>query len=138
MKYTVYLDVCCFNRPYDDQLQPLIRVETEAKLLIQAEIVKGNLGLVWSFILHYENNDNPYVDRRNQIAQWEAKATVSIPFKQDILLQAEKFMSQGINTKDALHIACATAAKADYFVTTDKKLLNKEKNYVRKRMIFGS
>ena len=55
MKYKVYLDNCCFNRPYDDQSQPLIRLETEAKLLIQQEIVDNRLDLIWSFILHYEN-----------------------------------------------------------------------------------
>ncbi len=31
----VYLDNCCYNRPFDDQAQPSVRLETEAKLLIQ-------------------------------------------------------------------------------------------------------
>ena len=79
-KTLVYLDVCCFNRPYDDQTHPLVRLETETKLLIQAEIIKGNLDLLWSFMLHYENNDNPFVDRKMQIALWEAKATKIITF----------------------------------------------------------
>jgi predicted nucleic acid-binding protein len=30
-----------------------------------------------------------------------------------------------LKPKDALHIACAIAADADYFLTTDKKILNK-------------
>ncbi len=30
----LYLDLCCFNRPYDDQTQTRIRLETEAKILI--------------------------------------------------------------------------------------------------------
>lgn len=32
----------------------------------------------------------------------------------------------GIKTKDALHISCAEYAKCQYFITTDKLLLNKE------------
>ena len=32
----IYLDMCCFNRPYDDQSQARIRIETEAKVLIMA------------------------------------------------------------------------------------------------------
>ena len=32
MKCRIYLDNCCFNRPYDDQSQPRIRFETQAKL----------------------------------------------------------------------------------------------------------
>ena len=31
---TVYLDVCCLNRPFDDQTQDRIRLESEAVLLI--------------------------------------------------------------------------------------------------------
>ena len=126
MTKTIYLDMCCFNRPYDDQLHPLIRIETEAKLLIQYEVLKGNLGLVWSFIIHYENNDNPFADKKKQIALWEAKATKSVPFSPQIQQHAERIMQLGIKTKDALHIACAIAAEADFFITTDKKLLNKQ------------
>ena len=128
LKHLIYLDNCCFNRPYDDQLQPIIRLETEAKLLIQKEILKGKLGLVWSFILHFENSDNPYADRKKQIFLWEDKATAKVIFKQELQTHAETLMSLEIKKKDALHVACALAAKADFLITTDKKLLNKTVN----------
>ena len=124
--YKIYLDMCCFNRPYDDQLHPIIRIETEAKLLIQSEVLKGNLDLVWSFIIHYENNDNPFVDKKKQIALWESKSARIVTFNHEIQLQAENIMKLGIKTKDALHIACAISANADAFITTDRKLLNKQ------------
>jgi len=38
----VYLDNCCFNRPYDDQSHLRIRLEAEAKLKIQEEIRNGS------------------------------------------------------------------------------------------------
>ena len=31
----IYLDNCCFNRPYDDQTQIRISLETQAKLYVQ-------------------------------------------------------------------------------------------------------
>jgi hypothetical protein len=34
----VYLDNCCFNRPFDDQSQARVRLEAEAKLEIQQRI----------------------------------------------------------------------------------------------------
>ncbi|GAK55959.1 hypothetical protein U27_02920 [Candidatus Vecturithrix granuli] len=34
----IYLDNCCFNRPFDDQNQIKIKLETEAKLYIQEKI----------------------------------------------------------------------------------------------------
>ena len=128
MNRRIYLDMCCFNRPYDDQLHPLIRIETEAKLLIQSEVLIGNLDLIWSFIIHYENNDNPFVDKKKQIALWESKSTEIVSFTHEIQSQAENIMKLGIKTKDALHIACAISAKADAFITTDRKLLNKQVN----------
>ena len=64
-KLKVYLDNCCFNRPFDDQSQLIIRLETEAILFIQEEIKNGNIELVWSYILEQENDDNPFERRAN-------------------------------------------------------------------------
>ncbi|MCL1882381.1 MAG: hypothetical protein FWF81_01325 [Defluviitaleaceae bacterium] len=122
---TVYLDNCCFNRPFDDQLHPIVQMETRAKLLIQTEVFLGKLNLVWSFMLNFENNDNPYKDRREQIGRWEAIAGQSVAYTSQIETQANSIMTLGIKKKDAVHIACALAANADYFITTDKKVLNK-------------
>ena len=47
----IYLDNCCFNRPFDDQSQLWIKLESEAKLKIQTDIQAGNLDFVWSYIL---------------------------------------------------------------------------------------
>ncbi len=46
----VYLDNCTFNRPFDDQTQIRISLETEAKLYIQERIRDRTLELVWSYI----------------------------------------------------------------------------------------
>jgi hypothetical protein len=60
----VYLDVCSFNRPFDDQSQLRIRLEAEAKLRIQEEIRAREIELVWSYILDYENDKNTYLERK--------------------------------------------------------------------------
>ena len=121
----VYLDNCCFNRPFDNQQHPIVHLETQAKLFIQTEVVHGKLNLVWSFMLEYENSDNPYDDRMEQIALWKNIAHIIIAPAQQILIQTKSIERLGIKTKDAMHIACALFAKADYFITTDKKLINK-------------
>jgi len=33
-KYKIYLDVCCLNRPFDDQSQDRIKLEAEAIIMI--------------------------------------------------------------------------------------------------------
>ncbi len=47
----IYLDNCCFNRPFDDQGQTRVRLEAEAKLCIQENIREGALELAWSYII---------------------------------------------------------------------------------------
>ena len=125
MNKRVYLDNCCFNRPYDNQLHPLVKLETQAKLVIQQKIIEGEIDLVWSFILHYENSKNPYIERRDQILLWEEIAKMAISLQDDIRVKANGLMDLGIKLKDALHIGCAIQTDADFFITTDKKLLNK-------------
>ena len=50
----VYLDNCCYNRPFDEQDQLRIRLETEAKLAIQRQMRLGILEYVWSDMLANE------------------------------------------------------------------------------------
>ena len=63
----IYLDNCCFNRPFDDQSQLRIKLESEAKLKIQTDIQAGVLDFVWSYILDAENEANPFEERKSAI-----------------------------------------------------------------------
>ena len=121
----IYLDNCCYNRPFDDQSQIKIHLESQAKLYLQAKIREGAYDLVWSYILDYENGKNPYEEKRLAIAPWKTIASSCIAEEtEDILSFAESLASKGIKTFDALHISCAVAAECEYYLTTDKKLLN--------------
>ena len=62
----IYLDNCCYNRPYDDQSQLKIQLETQAKLKIQHDIKQGDYKLVWSYVMEYENSNNPFEEKREQ------------------------------------------------------------------------
>lgn len=121
----VYLDNCCFNRPFDDQSPLVIRLETEAKLYVQDLIRQGELNLVWSFMLDYENGANPFEEVRLQIAEWKDLAAIDCGPSDEVSRAAAEMMKFGLRPKDAAHIACAIYAVADYFLTTDKKILNK-------------
>ena len=121
----VYLDNCMFNRPFDNQTNLRVRIETEAKLYVQDKIKLGDLGLVWSYILDFENFQNPFVERKQAIAKWRNFANVDIEETALLLANAQFFVSLGIQPKDALHVACAIEGQADYFLSTDDKLLKK-------------
>lgn len=81
----IYLDNCCFNRPFDDQSQIRIKLESEAKLKIQNKIQEGSLELVWSYIVEAENEANPFEERKRAIRDWEKNAIIDITEQQDIL-----------------------------------------------------
>jgi predicted nucleic acid-binding protein len=130
-KPKIYLDNCCFNRPFDDQTQLVIRLETEAILFIQEEIKNGNLELVWSYILEQENRDNPFERRRESINLWKSRARIDIGESEEVIQYAESYLRLGLKPKDALHIACAVVAGADYFITTDRGILKKTIKQIR-------
>jgi len=63
--------------------------------------------------------------RKKTIGLWENVADYIVTYEVSIYERAELVIELGIRTKDALHIASAIKADADYFITTDRKLLNK-------------
>ena len=96
------MDNCCYNRPFDDQTQLKIYLETQAKLHVQAKIREGAYDLVWSYILDYENGKNPYEEKRLAIASWKTIAVFSVSEEtNDILLFAESLAAKGIKAFDA-------------------------------------
>ena len=127
----LYLDNCCFNRPFDDQTQLKINLEAQAKLTVQQMILIGKHTLVWSYMLEYENKQNPYEIRKNSIVKWKELAECNILENEAVLSIAEFLLEQGIKAKDAIHIACACVAESDYFLTTDIGILKKNINIIK-------
>jgi predicted nucleic acid-binding protein len=121
----VYLDNCCFNRPFDKQDDMIVYLETKSKLAVQGMIKNGKLELLWSEILDFENNANPFEERKYKILEWKDLAVKNIEMDNLIFDKARDLLNLGLRQKDASHIACAIFGYADYFLTTDKKILNK-------------
>ena len=122
----IYLDMCCYNRPYDDQAQLKVFMETQSKLYIQKLIKEKQLELVASYMLRYECNNNPFEMRRNTILDFIRKNTfayVGGERKVAIETKASEIMQTGIKFKDACHVASAIYAGCEYFISTDIRLL---------------
>lgn len=125
----VYLDNCCFNRPFDDQTQTRIRIETEAKLDIQQRIKDHKIELAWSYVLDFENHANPFEEQLEAIARWKIAAVADMSESEAILQQARGIANRGVRAGDALHVACAMAAGCDYFLTTDDLVLKRLRGF---------
>jgi len=131
----IYLDICCFNRPFDDQSDLIVRLQTEAKLHVQEMIRLGTLDLVGSAIMDIENSANPDFNRKVAVADWQHLAVVDLPVNETVEEVAETFSRIGVKPMDALHVACAIEAHAEYFLTTDKALLRKMVKHGKIRVV---
>lgn len=118
--------MCCYNRPYDDQTQLKIALETQSKLYIQTLIKEKKLKLIVSYMLRYECSQNPFEMRRNTIfafLEQNAFGYVGDDCKENVEKTAFEIMKTGIKFKDACHVASAIYAKCEYFISTDARLL---------------
>ena len=123
----IYLDNCSYNRPFDDQSQMRIYLETQAKLHIQKLIRNGSLSLAISYVSRYENGNSPYSRNKITIEKFFDNATTFVDIdKADIIeWKANEIMKCGVKSKDALHLSCAIEAACDFFITTDDGILKK-------------
>jgi len=114
-----------YNRPFDDQSQVRIRLETIAIFSILQKIKNKELTLLWSFMINYENSLNPYEDVRQEIEMAASLAVESVTPDESVLTVAKEFESKGIKPRDSIHLACALKGKAEYFLTCDDKLIRR-------------
>lgn len=131
----IYLDICCFNRPFDDQSDLIVRLQTEAKLHVQEMIREGMLSLIWSGIMDLENAVNPDVNRKVAIANWKQLGIENVTVSMRVEEIAETLAKIGVKPMDALHVACAIEAHAECFLTTDKALLRKMAKHDKIRVV---
>ncbi len=119
----IYLDNCCLNRPFDDQLQDKIRLETDAILAIINMCDNKKWEFFKSDVLLYEINQIIDYDRRQKVMRIYKYGKTEIKICKSIQTRANKLIEYNIKPFDALHIASAEYAKSDIFLTTDKKLI---------------
>ena len=102
----IYLDVCCLNRPFDDQRQDRVRLEAEAVLLILGRCEAGAWQWLSSAVVEEEVDNTPSRERRSRV----------------------KAMLSGAHSVVTLTAAAVTRAKelqatVDVFLTTDDRVL---------------
>jgi len=118
-KSSIYLDTCSYNRPFDDQTQLRISLETQAKLYIQSLIKNDKLDLIYSYVCFYENYINPFENKKLSIFEFSKNAKYYVIENDNILIKANTIVNNGLKPIDALHLSCAINAEADYFITVD-------------------
>jgi predicted nucleic acid-binding protein len=113
------------NRPFDDQLQNRVRLEAEAVLSILELAGSGALEIIGSDIIDDELSQMPDNERREKVGLLLTLASSHISLTSAIERRAMELAEWNIAPLDALHLASAEGAQADYFLTTDDDLLRK-------------
>jgi predicted nucleic acid-binding protein len=120
---TVYLDACCLNRPFDDQAQPRIHLESEAVLIILARFKRNEWEWLSSPVLDLEINQiaDPIRKVRIKLSMSAIHRVGSVGTGEE--KRGKELTALGLSAVDALHLACAESGGADVFLTTDDRLL---------------
>jgi len=111
--------MCVYNRPFDDQRQARILLETQIFIMLLLMRSEGRLELLSSFALEYENGKKPNIENMLKISDCLGYSSDCITCEAGILDRFLEFEKCGLMGMDAVHVACAEKAKADFFVTCD-------------------
>lgn len=123
----IYLDMCCLQRPMDDQTHLHIHMEAEAILCVLAWCEAGNAELLGSVALNYEADHNPHPVRKAFAQETLLKTNLIIEASDSVEQRARVYCAHGIKVLDALHLACAVEAQANYFCTCDDRFFRRAK-----------
>jgi predicted nucleic acid-binding protein len=119
----IYLDVCCLNRPFGDQNQDKIRIESDAILGILSKCASGEWQLLSSEVIDIEIKNTQDQWKKIKVNELYKLSKGKIVLNDEIIKRALEFQNSGLKSFDSLHVASAEYSDADIFLTTDKKLL---------------
>ena len=123
--YRIYLDACCLNRPFDDQTQPRIALETQAIIGILSQCQSRKWKLITSTALETELARTPDLERLKNVRTILAIANIKVISSQFIEDRTAALAKLGFSSYDAAHIASAERSGADIFLSTDDRLVKK-------------
>jgi predicted nucleic acid-binding protein len=126
----IYLDACCLNRPFDDQSQDRIRLESEAVAILLKHVRDNLHEMVSSEALELEIEKMPDRQRHRRVQELLKLAGYHVTVGEEEEDRGRELAALGFGAFDALHLACAEKARAGAFLTTDDRLL---KRALRKR-----
>ena len=118
----IYLDVCTLGRPYDDQAQLRIRLETDAYYMILAHVRAGAYALLVSPVHFVEVAVNGNASERRKVEHLLREVGIPVTCSRSAARQrAEELVGTGFGIADAAHVAYAEGS-ADAFITCDGRL----------------
>ena len=119
----IYLDNCCLNRPFDDQNQLRIKVESDIIISILESFKTKTSFWVGSEVIQIEINKTQNTERRKKVEAFLIFQNSVVKINEPLINRAKNIERFGFSFMDALHLESAIAGKADIFITTDDEII---------------
>ena len=124
----LYLDNCCYSRPFDDLRQEKVNLESNAIEDIFSKCTNKEIEIYKSMAIDFEIAKINSENKRRQVEDlYDAMDLIEITYSQEIRQKSIELRKYNIKDMDALHLAFAESKNIDYFITTDKLLINASK-----------
>ena len=133
--YRIYLDACCLNRPFDDQTQSRISLETQAIFTILQCCQTEQWHLMNSTALATELAQMPDSERLSNVKSILAIARIKVLSSQALEDRSRNLRQLGFSVYDAAHIASAERGCADVFLSTDDRLVKRAKRHAERLQV---
>ena len=124
-KFKIYLDSCCFSRPFDEITNDKMKLECEAVLTIISKCEEGIWDIFESDILDDEFDRMTDLIQKQKVLGLYSSTSIYVEINDTIISRAKEFHTVNIKPFDALHLASAEYGEADILLTTDRKFLNR-------------
>ena len=121
----IYLDTCCYGRPYDDHAQLKIKAETSAIVSVISACEFEGFLIIGSPMLKIEINQIPNDEiRQNVMNFYNDTVAKKTPMTAEVEERASVLQAGGLRKMDSYHTALAESAGATHLLTTDPKFVN--------------
>ena len=119
----LYLDNCCYNRPYDDQTQERIHLEGEAVLAIINRCKQNNDEIIGSPVLDIEMDQIGNIEKREKVINFHDQTiNKKLEYNINTFKRVKELSEQStMRTFDRFHLSFAENADVDVLLTTDDK-----------------
>lgn len=119
----IYLDVSCLNRPFDDQSQMRIRLESEAVTLILEQCEHEEWENVSSEMAAIEIEAISDENRKARVELLLPDVRKLLKLTEAVFARGGDLEGLGFKPADAVHIAAAESLEADVLLTCDDRLI---------------
>jgi len=119
----VYLDSCCFCRPFDDLTQEKIQAEAEAVKTVINLSASGKIILASSEFVKYEIKQIRLDEKREKVLAFYCADEYYV-LTDKIGRLAKYYQNFNLKTFNSLHLAAAEKNGVDYLLTTDIDFVN--------------